>query len=88
MAVGDKRKPKLEPWQDPKAKPYIEVDNVSKAFDGVPALNHVSLSIYKGEFFSILGPSGCGKTTLLRLLGGFEIPDSGTLLIDGINMNT
>lgn len=89
MAVGDKRKPKLrpcQPWQDPKEKPYIEIDNVSKAFDGVPALNHVCLSIYKGEFFSLLGPSGCGKTTLLRLLGGFEAPDSGKILIDGIDM--
>ena len=42
--------------------------------------------IYKGEFFSLLGPSGCGKTTLLRMIGGFENPSSGSVLIDGIEM--
>lgn len=83
-----KRNMKMEPWQDPKAKPYIRLENVSKEFDGVVALSHLSLSIYQGEFFSILGGSGCGKTTLLRMLAGFESPTSGKIFIDGIDMTT
>lgn len=86
MAGSGKKSPVLEPWQDPRQKPYLEIENVSKAYEGVPALQHVSLSIYKGEFFSLLGPSGCGKTTLLRLLAGFEVPDSGHIAIDGMRM--
>lgn len=49
------------------------------------ALREVSLSVDEGEFFFLLGPSGCGKTTLLRILAGFEAPDSGVLLFDGVN---
>lgn len=56
---------------------------VSKRFGSVVALEDVNLSIRKGEFFSLLGPSGCGKTTLLRLIGGFEIPSKGEVQIDG-----
>lgn len=82
----EKRNPTLMPWQDPKAKPYIEIDGVVKTFDNVPALNNIWLSIYRGEFFSLLGPSGCGKTTLLRLLGGFETPTSGMIRIDGTDV--
>lgn len=50
------------------------------------AVDHLSLEVSKGEFFSILGPSGAGKTTVLRLLAGFERPDGGTILIDGRSM--
>lgn len=82
-----KRNLKMEPWQDPKAKPYIRLENVSKEFDGVVAMSNLSLSIYQGEFFSILGGSGCGKTTLLRMLAGFEAPTSGKIFIDGIDMS-
>lgn len=64
----------------------IEFENVSKEFGAHVALKNVSFSIKKGEFFSILGPSGCGKTTLLRLIAGFEEPDSGRILIDGQDM--
>lgn len=78
---------KLEPWQDPKAEPSIHLENVSKDFDGVPAVTNVTLSIYRGEFFSLLGGSGCGKTTLLRMLAGFEKPSSGKIYIDGIDMS-
>lgn len=74
----------LEPWQDPKTKPYIEIEGVSKDFGGIVAVDKVSLSFYQGEFLSLLGPSGCGKTTLLRMLAGFEMPTSGRIYIDGV----
>lgn len=77
---------KLEEWQKADAKPYVEIQNVSKHFDGAAVVKQISLEIYKGEFFSLLGPSGCGKTTLLRILAGLEEPDEGKILIDGIDM--
>jgi spermidine/putrescine transport system ATP-binding protein len=61
----------------------VSVRDVSKTFDTTPVLKSVSLDIRRGEFFSLLGPSGCGKTTLLRSIGGFETPTSGTIMIDG-----
>ena len=61
----------------------VEIRSVSKVFGSVVALDKVSLSIRRGEFFSLLGPSGCGKTTLLRIIGGFEDLSSGMVLIDG-----
>ncbi len=75
-----------EPWQDPKIKPYVGIKNLTKTFGEKVAVNDVSLSIYKGELFSLLGHSGCGKTTLLRMLAGFESPTSGRIFIDGIDM--
>ncbi|CAO5678186.1 MAG: Spermidine/putrescine import ATP-binding protein PotA [Holosporales bacterium] len=77
---------KLEPWQDASATPYIEISHLIKNFGMVNAVKDVSLSIYKGEFFSLLGGSGCGKTTLLRMLAGFETPTSGQILIDGVDI--
>ena len=62
---------------------FIELVDVSKRFGDVVAVDSVSLAIRRGELFSILGGSGCGKTTLLRMLAGFEAPDSGTIVIDG-----
>ena len=50
------------------------------------AVDQLSLDIYQGEFFALLGPSGCGKTTLLRLIAGFERPDAGRILLDGIDL--
>jgi len=76
-------RPELAAWQDPTAAPLVEIRNVTKTFDGHYAVDDVSLSIYRGEFFSLLGASGCGKTTLLRMLAGFERPDTGRLLIGG-----
>ncbi|MCR4623578.1 MAG: polyamine ABC transporter ATP-binding protein [Alphaproteobacteria bacterium] len=75
-----------EPWQDPKIKPYVSIKNLTKTFGEKVAVNDVSLSIYKGELFSLLGHSGCGKTTLLRMLAGFESPTSGKIFIDGVDM--
>ncbi len=65
----------------------VEIKNVSKYFNNINALNDVSLNILQGEFFSLLGPSGCGKTTLLRMIGGFESPSSGTVFIDGVDVS-
>ena len=55
---------------------------MSKQFGGFTVVDHLSLDIAAGEFFALLGPSGCGKTTLLRMLAGFETPDSGHILLD------
>jgi spermidine/putrescine transport system ATP-binding protein len=60
--------------------------NISKSFGNSKVLNSVSFDVKKGEFFSLLGPSGCGKTTILRIIGGFEEPDEGEILIDDQNM--
>ena len=62
---------------------FIRLERVAKRYGSVDAVNDVSLSINRGEFFSLLGPSGCGKTTLLRLIGGFTLPDAGRVEIDG-----
>ena len=64
----------------------ISIENVSKSFGTFHALDDVSISIQKGEFFSLLGPSGCGKTTLLRIIAGFESPDTGIVSFDGTNI--
>lgn len=61
----------------------IVIDGVTKRFGSFTAVNKVSVSIRRGEFFSLLGPSGCGKTTLLRMIAGFEQPDEGRLLLNG-----
>ncbi len=67
-------------------EPIISISDVSKSFGSVHAVDRVSLEIGRGEFFSLLGPSGCGKTTLLRMLAGFETPESGEISIDGQQM--
>lgn len=61
----------------------VELVGLVKRFGSVVAVNDVSLKIRDGEFFSLLGPSGCGKTTTLRMIGGFEIPTEGEVLIGG-----
>lgn len=78
---------KLDPWQDPNVEPYISIEGLSKNYGGVKAVNDLNLTIYRGEFFSLLGGSGCGKSTLLRMLAGFEHPTAGKIFIDGIDMH-
>ncbi|GAA4532831.1 ABC transporter ATP-binding protein [Chelativorans composti] len=75
------------PWTNPEAKPLIRFENVTKHFGSHTAVDNLSLSIYEREFFVLLGPSGCGKTTLLRMLGGFEQPTSGRVLLDGQDLS-
>ncbi len=68
------------------AKPFIQIQNVSKRFGEFVAVDNVSLDIYRSELFCLLGGSGCGKSTLLRMLAGFETPTQGRILIDGVDM--
>ncbi len=77
---------KAAPWRDPNARPYVQIERVTKSFGDFKAVDDVSLNIYKGEIFCLLGASGCGKTTLLRMLGGFEMPSAGRIMIDGEDM--
>lgn len=65
----------------------IDLQNLKKEFDGTPVLRGISLSIKRREFVTLLGPSGCGKTTTLRIIGGFEQPDSGDVFFDGKRLN-
>ena len=68
----------------------IELTNVSKLFEGkrtVTALDHVDLTIAKGEMVALVGPSGSGKSTLLNLIGGLDQPSSGTISIDGTTLS-
>ncbi len=67
---------------------FISIQDVSKHFGSVRAVDRVSIDIARGEFFSLLGPSGCGKTTLLRMLAGFEFPTMGEIFIDGQPMSS
>jgi ABC-type Fe3+/spermidine/putrescine transport system ATPase subunit len=65
----------------------LDLRNLSKRFGTHSAVDGISLSIDKGEFFSLVGPSGCGKTTTLRLIAGFETPSSGEILLNGARLN-
>ena len=67
---------------------YLQTDRLVKKFDGAVAVDEVSLSIQKGEIFALLGSSGCGKSTLLRMLAGFEVPTSGRVLLDGVDITS
>ncbi len=65
---------------------FFELKNIEKRFGENRVVKNVSLSARCGEIFSLLGPSGCGKTTLLRISGGFEDPDNGSVFLDGQNI--
>lgn len=69
-----------------KPEVLLKIDGVSKLFDGVRAVDKVSLTIQKGEIFALLGGSGSGKSTLLRMLAGFERPSEGRIYLDGIDI--
>ena len=64
----------------------LEVTDLVKNYHGVTALEGVSIDVRRGEFLSVVGPSGCGKTTLLKIIGGFEDPTSGRVILDGRDM--
>src|SRR5712692_1618567 len=68
-------------------EPIVELRDVVKRFGARAAVDHVSLAVPRGQFYSLLGPSGCGKTTTLRLIAGFEQPDSGDVFIQGSRVN-
>ncbi|MCS7070035.1 MAG: ABC transporter ATP-binding protein, partial [Anaerolinea sp.] len=69
------------------AAPAIALTEVRKAYDSVVAVDDVSLSAEPGSLLVLLGPSGCGKTTMLRLIAGLEIPDSGTIALGGVTVS-
>ena len=71
----------------PDSNVVIRLENLTKSFDGEQVLRGVSLEIHDNEFVTFLGPSGCGKTTTLRIIGGFENPDSGNVYFDGQLIN-
>lgn len=64
----------------------LKFDGISKSYGNQKVLDNISLTVEAGEVFSLLGPSGCGKTTLLRICGGFEMPDSGRVILDGVDI--
>ncbi|GAB4246956.1 MAG: ABC transporter ATP-binding protein [Acidobacteriota bacterium] len=65
---------------------FLRFERVTKYFGNFKAVDDVTLSIRRGEVFSLLGPSGCGKTTLLRICAGFERPDAGRVLLNGVDI--
>ncbi len=70
------------------AAPAIRLTALTKTFGSVHAVDNLDLEIAEGEFFSMLGPSGSGKTTVLRLIAGFELPSSGTVELQGVDVTT
>jgi putrescine transport system ATP-binding protein len=71
------------PWDDPKEKPLIRFQNVTKKFGEFVAIDDLTLDIFEKEFFALLGPSGCGKTTMMRMLAGFESLSEGHIELAG-----
>lgn len=68
--------------------PLIDIQHLSKHYGSHTVLNDISLSVYPGEFLTLLGPSGCGKTTLLRMISGFDQPSQGLIMFNGECINT
>jgi spermidine/putrescine transport system ATP-binding protein len=65
----------------------VELRSLTKSYGAAVAVDNVTLDVQAGEFLSLLGPSGCGKTTTLRMIGGFEFPDDGSIQISGRNVD-
>ena len=84
--AGSKRD--FAPWTDANSRPLLRIEALTKRFGATAVVDHLSLDIYEGEFFALLGPSGCGKTTLLRLIAGFERPNAGRILLDGVDLTS
>ena len=68
------------------SRKLIELNHISKSFDGTLVLDDLNLYIRENEFITLLGPSGCGKTTTLRIIGGFETPDKGNVIFNGADI--
>ena len=83
---GSIRAPAMYSWEADMKK-IVEIKNISKSFGDNVVLDNINLDIYDNEFITLLGPSGCGKTTLLRIIGGFEVPDQGDVIFMGENIN-
>lgn len=66
-------------------KTLIQLEHIHKSYGKQTIIEDLSLEVRDGEFLTLLGPSGCGKTTLLRMINGFETPDKGEVLLDGVN---
>jgi putrescine transport system ATP-binding protein len=74
------------PLTEPSSRPVLRIESLSKRFGRSAVVDQLSLDVYEGEFFALLGPSGCGKTTLLRMIAGFERPNSGRILLDEVDL--
>jgi spermidine/putrescine transport system ATP-binding protein len=84
--MSEERRPTGDGGDRTRGGGHVELVDLVKRFDDVVAVDGISLDIPPGQFFSLLGPSGCGKTTTLRLIGGFERPDAGRIVLDGRDM--
>jgi len=82
MPIAPPAAPSTALAADP-GQPFLLIDKLVKEFDGVRAVDDISVAINKGEIFALLGSSGCGKSTLLRMLAGFETPTAGRIVLDG-----
>lgn len=82
----EQTKTNMPVWKQTTAEPFLRIENLTKRFGEFTAVDDLSLDIYQNELFCLLGGSGSGKSTLLRMLAGFDLPTSGRILIDGVDM--